>query len=108
MNRTLATMSKGVLLAGALMMGLLAMPAQAQVQVTIYPPASFRAVHRPVYVDGRAAYLYNGRWYYQERGGWYNYNDEPRQLREYRSTRVVVVPHYERRHHHRRGGGRGR
>lgn len=106
MNRTLVTTSKGVLVVGALMLGFWAMPAQAQVQVTIYPPASFRAVHRPVYVDGRAAYFYSGRWYYQERGGWYHYRDEPRQLREYRSKRVVVVPHYERRHHRR--GGRGK
>lgn len=106
MNRTLVTMSKGALIAGALMMGFWATPAQAQVEIRIFPPAAFRATSRPVYYDGRASYYYQGRWYYQDRGNWEYYREEPRHLRDYRSgPRVIKVrPHYERRH--RRGGHR--
>lgn len=104
MNRTLVSMSKGVLLSGALMLSVFSSPAQAQVEITIYPPATFRATSRPVYYEGRAAYWYNGRWYYQDGGRWQYYRVEPRHLRERRVIHVPVRKHYERRHH--RGGHR--
>jgi hypothetical protein len=102
-NQTLSTMSKSLALAGAVTLGLLAAPAQAQIQITISPPAAFIATSRPVYYAGRATYWYGGRWYYREGRSWQAYRDEPRYLRE---SRVVVVPsrkHYEKRRHHRRG-----
>lgn len=109
MNRTLLTMSKGVLLSGAITMGLFAAPAQAQIEVTIYPSAAFRATTRPVYYENRASYFYQGRWYYRDGGSWRVYRDEPRFLRESRVQRVPVrkhYKHYEKRRHHRRGNRR--
>ena len=99
MNRTLAMISKGALIAGALMM---ATPAQAQVEIRIFPPPAFRATVEPVYYEGRASYYYQGRWYYQDGGNWEYYREEPVILRERRTVQVIVRPHYERRH--RRGG----
>lgn len=99
MNRTRMTMSKGVLLSGALALGVFATPAQAQIEITLFPPVAFRATSRPVYYDGHAAYWYGNRWYYQERGEWQYYREEPIHLRAYRSNRAPQRQHYERRHH---------
>lgn len=101
MNRTLVSMSKGVLLSGALMLGVFSSPAHAQVEITVFPPAAFRATSRPVYYEGRASYWYRGRWYYQDEGRWEYYRSEPRHLRERRVIQVPVRQHYERRHHRR-------
>lgn len=106
MNHTLRTVSKGVLCSLALALGLLAAPAQAQIEITIFPPAIFRATTRPVYYEGRATYWYQGRWYYQEGRSWRSYRDEPRFLRESRGAKKVPMrKHYEQRKH-RRGHGR--
>lgn len=102
MMRTLVTMSKAVMLAGALALGLFSTPAQAQrVEISLFPPVWFRATSRPVYHDGHAAYWYQNRWYYQDRGEWQYYREEPIYLRDYRSHRAPVRQHYER--GHRRG-----
>lgn len=103
MNRTLKTMSKGVLLSGAIMLGALSSaPAQAQqVEISLFPPVWFRATTAPVYYEGHAAYWYGNRWYYRDGRDWRYYNDEPVHLRDYRSNRGHFRQHYE-------GGHRGR
>ena len=104
MKPILINITKGLMIAGAITLGLFATPAQAQIEVTIYPPAAFRATARPVYYEGHAAYWYGGRWHYRDGEHWRVYQEEPRYLREYRVVRVPVRQHYEkRRHHHRRG-----
>jgi hypothetical protein len=101
MNRTLLTLSKGVVLSGALALGLFATPAQAQIEITIFPSAAFRATARPVYYEGRAAYWYQSRWYYRDGGTWAYYRDEPRFLRDSRG--VKNFKHFEKRKHRGRG-----
>ena len=108
MNRTLLTMSKGVLLTGAITLGIFATPAQAQVEITIFPSAAFRATARPTYYEGRAAYWYQGRWYYRDGGNWAYYREEPVFLRERRVVEVQLperrnFKHYENRRHRGRG-----
>lgn len=104
MNRVLKTITRGALLAGTLLLALASAPAQAQqVQISLFPPVTFRATNQPVYYEGRAAYWYGGRWYYQRGGEWEYYREEPQHLREYRDNRRAPRPHYERRH---RGRGR--
>ena len=100
MNRILKTITKGALLAGTLLLALASAPVQAQqVQISLFPPVTFRATNQPVYYEGRAAYWYGGRWYYQRGAEWEYDREEPLHLREYRSNRRLVPrPHYERRH----------
>ena len=100
MIRILKTITKGALMAATVLLALASAPVQAQqVQISLFPPVTFRATNEPVYYEGRAAYWYGGRWYYQRGTEWEYYREEPLHLREYRSNRVRVIrPHYERRH----------
>lgn len=100
MNRTSKLLSKGAVLTGALVLGLLSTPAMAQIEI-IFPSVEFRATSRPVYYDGHASYWYRGRWYYQEGRAWRSYREEPRHLREYRDKHAPGRKHYERRNHRR-------
>lgn len=99
MNSLFTMITKGALLTGVFLLTLASAPAHAQqVQISLFPPVTFRATTQPVYYEGHAAYWYNGRWYYQRSGEWEYYREEPLHLREYRSNRRAPRPHYERRH----------
>jgi hypothetical protein len=84
MTRALQTLSKGLLIAGAIAACLASTPAQAEVRIEISPPSWYIATSRPVYYEGRPAYWYDNHWYYREGRSWRTYNDEPRYLREHR------------------------
>ena len=101
MNRTLATMLKGILCVGALTMFLTATPAQAQIRIEVSPPFWFIATASPVYFDGHATYWYGDHWYYRDGGAWRYYNDEPSHLRDYRGHHEFGRQYYGRAH----GGG---
>ncbi len=103
MNRILA-MSKGLLLSGAILLGAVSTPAEAQprVEISLFPPVTFRATTRPVYYEGRAAYWYGNRWYYRDGREWRYYREEPEHLRNYRNNRGHVRQNYEGGRHHRR------
>ena len=82
----------GGLLAGCLF----ATPARAQINVEVeFPPADFIATTTPVYFEGRAAYWYNGRWYYRDGRGWGFYRDEPVFLRDWRGHHEPERRYYE-------------
>ena len=101
MRRIFVTMFRGALCAGAIASFCLTTPAQAQVEVRIFPPAWFIATAPPVYYEGHAAYWYGNRWYYRDGGSWRSYNNEPDHLREYRGHHEVGRQYYGRAH----GGG---
>ena len=109
MMRTLVSMTKAAVVAGALMMGVTSTPAQAQVEISLFPPVWFRATARPVFHEGRATYWYNNRWYYRNGNDWDYYREEPIYLHSYRTNRGPVPQrqHYERqRDRGERGGHR--
>lgn len=88
MTRTLVTMLKGALCAGAVAACLGAAPAQAaQVEIQIGPPRWYVATTRPVYHEGRASYWYGNRWHYREGRNWRTYREEPPYLRQHRQRR---------------------
>ena len=60
-----------------------------------YPPDAYIATTEPVYVDGRAAYWYGGRWYYRDGGGWRHYDREPPALYQRRMQGPVVRRNFE-------------
>jgi hypothetical protein len=104
MMRTLVSMTKAAVVAGALMMGVTSTPAQAQVEISLVPPVWFRATARPVFHEGRATYWYNNRWYYRNGNDWDYYREEPVYLRDYRGHRGFDR---ERQHYERQRGNRG-
>jgi hypothetical protein len=59
-------------------------PARAGIHVSISLPVEIIATDTPVYFEGHASYWYGDRWYYRERGEWYEYREEPVYLRDYR------------------------
>jgi hypothetical protein len=87
MNRSPVTLSKALVLSGAIALALGATAAQAQVEVRVFPPAAFLMTSRPVYHEGRATYWYRGHWHYRQGGEWHQYRDEPGELRERRQER---------------------
>jgi len=103
MTRTLVKLLKGALAAGAVAACLASAPAQAQVQVTISPPAWFIATNRPVYYEGHAAYWYGNQWHYRQGRSWQTYREEPRFLRDQRERRPDSRHYYGRDRD--RGGG---
>jgi hypothetical protein len=54
-------------------------------------PARIETYPRAVY-HGRPAYLVDGRWYYQNNRRWVVFDDEPGELREYRSRHYARAP----------------
>jgi hypothetical protein len=93
-NHHLVVSLKSVGFACAAAFLLSATPAEAQVQIRLFPPPEFRATERPVYYRGHATYWYHGRWRYQEGREWREYRDEPFELHDRRDRRSH---HYERR-----------
>jgi hypothetical protein len=69
-------------LGAALVVGCLSVPAGAGIHISI--PIEIVATDTPVYYNGYASYWYGDRWYYRNRGVWYEYRTEPRYLRDYR------------------------
>ena len=59
--------------------------ARAQVNVVVYPSASYIATSTPEYYENRPVYYYNNNWYYRDHGRWTYYRAEPRYLRERRA-----------------------
>ena len=98
MTRALVTMLKGALCAGLITASLAATPAQAQLEVRIFPPAWYIATTRPVYFEGRASYWYGDRWYYREGRHWRTYREEPAFLREHRGRHQPDRHYYGRGH----------
>jgi len=54
--------------------------ADAQIVVSIAPPAAYIATSTPEYYEGRPVYFYNNSWYYRDRGRWMYYRHEPSYL----------------------------
>ena len=116
MTRALVTLVKRGLCVAAIVSCLMALPAHAQVQIVISPPAWFIATSWPVYFEGHATYWYGDRWYYRDGGAWRYYREEPAHLRDYRGQHDRGHQNYGRGHEggHARGhevgheGGRGR
>jgi hypothetical protein len=77
---------------------LVALPARAQIEVEVFPPAEFIATAAPVYHEGRAAYWYRNRWYYREGRNWRYYHEEPAFLRDHRTRHEPVRQYYGRAH----------
>ncbi len=101
MTRTLMATSKGVLCAGAILSCLAATPAQAQIEIEVFPPAAYIATTAPVYYEGRPAYWYRNRWYYRDGRAWRYYHNEPAHLRYHRGHHEHFRQFYGRGH----GGG---
>jgi hypothetical protein len=93
---TLSTLLKGAAWSGGLALCLMASPAQAQVELRIFPPPGFISTSRPVYHDGRATYRYRDNWYYRDGRSWRQYRQEPERLREWRNRNQPERRHYER------------
>jgi len=87
MTRAFSKTSKGILLVGAIVSCLAAVPAQAQVRIEIGVPAWFIATNRPVYYEGHASYWYGNQWHYRQGRSWHTYREEPRFLRQHRGQR---------------------
>jgi hypothetical protein len=98
MTRTLLKMLKGILYSGVVAACLASTPAQAQVEVRVYPPAWYVATTRPVYFEGRPAYWWGDRWYYREGRQWRHYREEPSYLRERRGGHERDRHYYGRDH----------
>jgi hypothetical protein len=79
-----------------------AVPAFAQVEIVVGPPADFIATAEPVYFEGRPAYWWGGRWYFRDGPGWHYYHDEPAYLRGWRGQHPYPGRVYYGRAH---GGG---
>lgn len=105
MTRALVKLLKGALYLGAVVACLASVPAQAQVQITIGPPAWYIATNRPVYYEGHASYWYGNQWHYREGRTWHTYRAEPAYLRDQRSHGRDSRHYYG---HDNRGGGKGR
>ena len=73
--------------------------AEVVAEPAYYPPPAWLAENAPVYYEGRPAYFYNERWYFQTAGGWSYYRSEPRYL--YNQRTVYGAPA----HAYVRGGG---
>jgi hypothetical protein len=101
MKRAFVTTLKAVLCAGAIFSALVSVPAQAQFEIVISPPAWFIATAAPVYFEGHAAYWYGNRWYYRDGAAWRYYDREPDHLRDYRGHHEPGRQFYGRAH----GGG---
>jgi hypothetical protein len=101
MTRSPATILRRLLSVAAIIGCLASTPALAQIQIQIFPPASFVAVNTPVYYEGHATYWYGNQWYYRDGRQWRAYQHEPVYLREYRGRHVAAQYHYEPSH---RGG----
>jgi hypothetical protein len=87
MNRTIATLSKGLAVVSALgalcAITLVTAPADAQ---WAPPPPEYIATTEPVYYEGHAAYWYGNHWFWRdERGGWNHYEAEPAFLADRRA-----------------------
>jgi hypothetical protein len=104
-TRSPATILRRFLSVAAIAGCLASTPALAQIQVQIFPPASFVAVNRPVYYEGHATYWYGNQWYYRDGRKWRAYHQEPVYLREYRGRHRTAQYHYE--PSHRRGSQQG-
>src|SRR5688572_20865125 len=65
--------------------------------VTVVETAPPRIERYPRYVyHGRPAYLVDGRWYYHDdRDRWVVFRDEPRELRDYRVSRVPAYARHD-------------
>jgi hypothetical protein len=91
MNRSIATLSKGLVIAtaaGALAaISLLADRAEAQ---WVPPPSEVIATSEPVWYEGHAHYWYGGHWYWRdEHGGWQHYDHEPAYFAQRHGREVV-------------------
>jgi hypothetical protein len=95
MTRSPPTILRRLLSVAAITGAMVSTPAMAQVQVQIFPPASFVAVNTPVYYDGHATYWYGNQWHYRDGRQWRAYRQEPVYLREYRGRHVAAQYHYE-------------
>ena len=98
MNRGLATLSHGLVLASALgalsATALIATPAAAQ---WAPPPPEVIATTEPVYYEGHAAYWYANHWFWRDpHGVWNHYDREPAFLANRRAHFAPVRVHYER------------
>jgi hypothetical protein len=81
MNRTIATLSRGFVIAAVAGLGafaatsLVATTADAQ---WAPPPPEVYTTTEPVWYEGHAHYWYGGHWYWRdEHGGWQHYDHEP-------------------------------
>jgi hypothetical protein len=98
MTRALLTMLRGALCAGAITACLASTPAQAQIEVRVYPPSWYIATTTPVYFEGRPAYWWGDRWYYRQGRSWRTYREEPGYLREHRARQERDRHYYGRNH----------
>jgi hypothetical protein len=94
MHRPLFRLLMGILLVGAISVGLRAAPAQAQ--IVIEPPSTCIATISPVYYQGRAAYWCGDQWYYQNGDAWGVYGTEPAYLHTYRGSHAPARQFYGR------------
>jgi hypothetical protein len=91
MRKMLLTAFGALLFAGGV-----AAPASARIHISI--PIEIVATTTPVYYEGHAAYWYGDRWYYRDRGEWYEYRDEPVYLRTWRDRHRHERLYYGRAH----------
>lgn len=91
MRKMLLTALGAVVFAGAF-----AVPASARIRISI--PIEIIATTTPVYYEGHAAYWYGDRWYYRDRGDWYEYREEPVYLRTWRDRHRHERWYYGRSH----------
>jgi hypothetical protein len=78
--------------------------ADAQIVVSVAPPAAYIATATPEYYEGRPVYYYNNSWYYRDHyGHWGYYRHEPAYLVERRSHWGAGPGYY---HGRNWGGGR--
>jgi hypothetical protein len=87
MNRTIATLSKGLAIVSAVgavaAVSLISTPAAAQ---WVPPPPEVVATLEPQYYEGHAAYWYGNHWYWRDaHGGWNHYDNEPAFLADRRA-----------------------
>jgi len=98
MTRIRYNLVKAALCAGAITTCLASAPAQAQVEIRVFPPPAFVVTASPEYYEGHATYWYQNHWYYRDGSAWRYYNEEPAHLRSFRGRHERGRQFYGRAH----------